>query len=382
MCGYTVDPLLSFIKKPDAAFLFHLDSYTGDRSSNEWKNNEKIPTIDVGRKTIPNLIKIIKDYKIEVFVCFTFQSQLDKLIWNICRILDLPIILHDHGIVFGNRVARGSKFTNPWPKIKRKLFFMVVKMHFSLTKINSYKNFSKSHRYDFDQYIIYSKNNLLYYRQFFILDEQNLIIGGVPLFCDKSELLQLIDQKKERKLLYFHQPLRKFGFSTLSKDEEITYFEGINIIAKKHNLLLEIRLHPSQSVDEYQSHSWDSNIVFNNNQKMAEQAASAYAIIGHWSSAMAISYPLKIPLIILEYPKIKATFKKYSTIFQNLGLYCEKISFLDQVLVKCEKLDNSDWSVSKWEELIGTCNTVENDAKILKNAILRAKKPSKLTTIL
>ncbi|HEY5587457.1 MAG TPA: hypothetical protein VIK86_00715 [Candidatus Paceibacterota bacterium] len=361
MSSYLLDKQFESLINNNSLYIFHNDYLTSDRSKNNWDNKFCVPSYDAGLLSAKKIIKIIKCVNIEVFVFFTFQSDLDKLIWKICQLLKIPTILHDHGIVFGNKIAGLKKLNLSRLRIRRKIFFSIkqIQLIYVMFLINNKLNSKK--KYSFDYYLIYSTNNLTYYQNFFILTENNTSISGIPLFLNEEEFSSLRGKKKERKLLYLHQPFIKFSMSLLTFEEEINYINEINEIAINNNLKLEIRLHPAQSIDEYQRIHWNSNISFENMISLELQSASAYAIMGHWSTALAISYPFRIPLIILEFPKTIDKYKQYYSIFKNVSYYCENIAQFKDALYKIQNSNNIKYNQTNWEKLIGTQFTVEAD---------------------
>lgn len=363
MSSYVLDRQSVYLKNENSLFVFHIDTLTTDRSTNTLNNNYCVPLFDISFMSISEIIKLIKSLNIEVFVFFTFQSVLDKFIWSTCQILNIPTIIHDHGLVYGSSIARIEKPKKTWIAIRRKLSFSLKQFQVIVFSFYRKKNILKM-KFEFDHYLIYSMTNLDYYRNFFLINESNTTISGIPLFDNEIEFNILKKTKKERKLLYLHQPFIKLGMSSLSIEKEIEYINKLNITAKSNDLKLVIRLHPSHSIEEYKKFIWDTNIIFENKEALEKQSASAFAIIGHWSTALTISLPLEIPLIIIEYPQIKDEYKQFYSIYKDVSFYCENIKQLQNTLMQIQ-LNNTENNQLKIKRLIGTVNTVESDCEKL-----------------
>ena len=368
MVGYTIDRQLVYFQPHNNVFIFHINKLTTDRSKKAELVDTKVKSFDISFYSSKSIIDLIKSLEIDVFVFYTFQSQLDKLIWEICQILEIPTILHDHGIVFGHKVASLSKFQLSFIRIKRKIEFQ--KKRISLKNIRRKAKF-KTHlhgAYAFSHYIIYSNNNYSYYNSFFHLNESNVTITGIPLFMDETEINLLKQIKTERKILYIYQPLRKFGMSSMSDQEEINFINSINEVALFFGLKLEIRLHPAQSIEDFGKTIWHENIYFLNSIDLQYQAASASIILGHWSTALSISYTLNKPLIVLEFPKVLKDYLPYFSIFKSVGFYCSHIEQMHDAILQINESFNTDRHVN-WINLIGDKNTFKFDAFVMFKVI-------------
>jgi len=367
MRSYTFDQHFSFLNSRHTLNVFHIDKLTTDRAKTTPTNEDKFNIIDISYKTSREIARIILDLKIDVFIFYTFQSVLDKYIWRICRYLSIPTIFHDHGIVFGDKIVGEQKINLSIIRIKRKLSFIIKNIQ--LNNISD-ENFPKKPiigNYIFDHFILFSHNNYEYYNFFFKINENNCTLTGIPLFLDENELTLLKKISPERKILYIHQPLRKLGFSSISFNEEIKFIKSINDISHRLNFKLEVRLHPSQSHEEYTKHLLISGINFDNKTNLQIQAAKATIILGHWSTALSIAYPLEKPLIILEYPKVSQKYFSFFSIFKEVGMYCSNINQLERTL----KIIQNDYKADdeKWRHLIGKNNTLLFDILKLNSII-------------
>lgn len=367
MSSYTIDKQLEYIIRENNVIVFHNDAITKDRAINQ-SNKDKDNYLDLSSFKVNDIINFLKLKNINVFVFFTFKSDLDKLLFDICTLLHIPTILHDHGVVFGSTPTR-SGFKITLPKIKRKLIYLkknldlcFIKKGFNINAIIDFINFSKVKR-EFNHFLLYSVSNKEYYSTFFDINEKNSTISGVPLFPSYDTLIELNKIQPERKLLYICQPFIKYNLSSLSRTEEIVFFTILSDIAKRNNFSLEIRLHPAQSINEYKNYIWDTNITFKNDITLEQQAALSTGIIGHWSTGLAIAKPLNIPLILIEYPKIYKKYINYLSIYKNVGLYCKDYSQLDSALKQISNGFNYSDSLNiEWEKLIGNNNTFETNA--------------------
>jgi hypothetical protein len=372
--NYTLRQKIKYLIKEHNLFIFHIDSLTKDRAVNE-NSVKDISQYDISYMSINNMIQLIKKLNIETFIFYTFQSKIDRILWKLCVLLDIPTILHDHGIVFGTTPARkpfkfSKQFLSRNFQILKKMFQLKVYTYIHLNKVQRISLIKKFNNYSFQYYVLYSKKNIEYYQGFFILNNHNTILSSIPLFETFNSILLVKEQQVRRKLLYIHQPFIKFDFTTLSFDEEIGYIKKINGIAKKNNLMLEIRFHPSQSLKCYNCLINESNIILSEDIDLSLQAASSCAILGHWSTALAIAHPLQKPLIIIEYPNIVEQMRLYHSIYKDVGCYCEDLFELDDVL---KKIDAKDYIYerreSEWKDLIGSTNTVEFNCEKLKDVI-------------
>ncbi len=369
MSSYVINKHLHYLTRQNSLFVFHIDSLTKDRSSNSWDNPFHLPSFDLGSSSVAEIQDLFVSKNIEVFVFYTFQSQLDKLLWKICQLLKIPTILHDHGIVYGESVVGVSYLNISWIRIRRTIKFVLYRFQYIGLQIK-YKRVPFSNvNYSFDHYLFYSMNNIRYYQNFFTLNKFNTSISGIPLFLNKSEIDRLKNKTKKSKLLYICQPFTKLGISSATIEEEVCFLNDINQLAKKFNLKFEIRLHPSQTIDEFGYNEWDSNISFDNTKDLQDQSATAFAIIGHWSTALAISHPLDVPLIILAFPKVKQTYQKFYSIFKDVSYYCDNVKQLEESLNLINNNNTYEDNNVKWEHLIGTRITVESDCEMLLSII-------------
>lgn len=367
MRRYTYDQHVMFSNSIHTYNVFHIDKLTQDRAKTKASKERYLNIIDISYRSSNEIIKIILDLKIEVFIFYTFQSLLDKFLWQICQNLGIPTIFHDHGIVFGNKIVGESKYNISLIRLKRKLSFLIKNFQLNFLTDNIYSKKLIKREYNFDHYILFSHNNANYYNTFFKLTERNFTITGIPLFRDENELLLLKKIIPERKILYIHQPLRKFKFSSISFNEEIEFINSINKIVKKLNYKLVVRLHPSQSLEELASYDLNSGITLDNKTNLQLQAATASIILGHWSTALSIAYPLNKPLIILEYPNVYKKYSSFYSIFKNVGIYCKSVKQLEGTIENIQTISKID--DDKWRDLIGQDNTIHHDSVKLNKII-------------
>ncbi|MGB4659607.1 MAG: hypothetical protein WBI07_10525 [Mobilitalea sp.] len=360
MAGYTINRQLKYFQPHNNVFIFHINELTKDRSNKDLCFDTQVNSFDLSFTSTRSIIDLIKSLEIDIFVFYTFQSQLDKLVWEICQMLKIPTILHDHGIVFGDKIAHISKFRLSYVRIKRKLVFQKKRM--SLKKILRNTKFDARclNNYAFSHYIIYSNNNYTYYSSFFHLNEKNVTITGIPLFTDLSEINSLRQINSEPKILFIYQPLRKFGMSSIDDQGERDFINSINDVALSFGLKLEIRLHPAQCIEDFGTTNWHENIFFFNSIDLESQAASASIILGHWSTALSISYTLNKPLIVLEFPKVLKEYLPYFTLFKKVGFYCSQIEQMNDTILKMDRNFNMN-NNENWINLIGDKNTYQFD---------------------
>lgn len=358
MSRYTFGLLAEFLQNKNDLFVFHIDKLTTDRSKNNITSNQNIVMFDVSYYSNNRIIELVQSLKIDVVVFFTFQSLLDRYMWNICSILKIPTILFDHGIVFGDKVVGISKYKLSFIRIFRKFFFSIKNIELYVFK----RGKITAKTFEFDQYLLFSENNYNYYKTFFNLNTINTTITGIPLFKDENELNYCRNFLADDKILYIHQPLRALGFSSISKTEEVDFINKINNAAIACGFKLEIRMHPSQSMKEFADINWHDNITFDNLTKLEIQAAQSKIIIGHWSTALTIAFPLNKPLVILEYPKIASDYLLFLSIFRSVGKYCNNVEQLQEVILN---LNDFKTNSNNWVYLIGEKNTVQYSASKL-----------------
>jgi hypothetical protein len=363
--GYTLKQAYKYLQTSHNLFVFHSTLLTKDMATVDKTDPQFASMYDISYLSINDIIQLITKLNIKLFIFYTFQSKIDKILWKLCVLLQIPVVLHDHGIVYGTQSARKPiKLTKQmifrnFQVLKKNVQFYVF-LHKNLERNQKKSLMNQINDYKFKYYVFYSKKNMEYYQNFFILNKHNVVLISVPLFDTYNDILLLRKQKTQRKLLYIHQPFRKFDFTTLSFEAEIAYIKKINAIAKMNSFNLEIRFHPTESVESYNCLVNEPNIIITNEIDLSLQAASSYAILGHWSTALAIAGSLKKPLIIIKYPDIVQKMRIYYSIYKNVGYYCKDLFELNDVL---KKIDVKDYIYEQkeveWNDLIGSTNTVE-----------------------
>lgn len=385
MLSYTLDKQLPFLKDKYNVFVFHISKLTRDRSKKNSSENLKNDRLDykltdVSNYSVKELILLMKKLRPKIYMSYTYNSSFDYLLYNVAKMNGISSVFHDHGVVFGTVATNTNpvfKNINTY-KIKRFISFNLKLISLSLlnrkAKIisNFYNPKNSSQRYpNFDKYLFYSPKNVEFFSSVFTLKKENHLTGGVPCFDDKNQYIKLLRTNQERQILYIHQPLVKFGFSYLSKSEEIEYYKKLNKIALKYNYKFIIRLHPNLTPEDYPELKDVYNMEFDLNDRLQISIAKSKIVLGHWSTALSTSLALNKPTFILVFPNTIDEFKNYYNLFGESCIKVYEIDILDKLIEEFEvensKLRNDEKNDITY--LIGENNTYENNAKLLNRIV-------------
>ena len=377
MSGYTIDGLSEFIEKNNEIYALHSNYLTKDRFKVDLFNKDNF--LDMSQLTTYQIIKFLKLEEIDVLIFFTFQSKFDQLLLKISKLLNIPTIFYDHGILYGKSAGKVGGITYEYFKyaLKRYSYYYknIVLLNLTIFKSNSYFN---SFNNNFSHYLTFSLNNKKFNHQFFSNIEANHHILGVPFLKYKNELLKLNEIIAEKKILYIHQPLVKFKYSAMKFEDYMKYIENINEITKKNNYKLEIRLHPLTDVNSFLNFKWSTNIKFDSNIDLNTQMAQSSVVIGHWSTALCLTKPLRKHLAILQFPELKKQFYNYNLIFKNVACYLPTYFELENYLIGLKEERLLQKNMDQWENLIGNIYSHEEHSVILQKVILKLKQEFKL----
>ncbi|HBX50579.1 MAG: hypothetical protein A2W98_01250 [Bacteroidetes bacterium GWF2_33_38] len=368
LINYVIKDVEKYLNQDFNVIVLHISNLTRDRSKALPNKEYPFRTIDISGYNSIKIKNLLKSISPKTIIFTTYLAYYDFLLFNIAKKLKISTIFHDHGLVFGGKSPQRVSFIK-WQIIVRflsffkNLFFLfLVSPRVSIIK-NFWKFFKQNFNfYSFDAYLIYSSNNLNHYSKILPIN-QNTIISGFPLFADDVEKSRLKNSFRNNKFLFVQQPFRKIDYSTATFDEEINQILELQKILSKYNFSLEVRLHPTEKINDYDL-LLKEGVVFNTGN-LIETCSTFKGLIGQWSTALISALPLNIPIYIIEFPKVKPEFKFYYNIFQDFGIYIFSMDEFEKSLLVQLKTHNFTYDQSLVKNFIGEDNTFEKNAKDL-----------------
>ncbi len=361
MYDYTLKNINKYLRNEFTVIVFHSSKSSKDRCNcdNFVFDDDRIISIDISDSSIFSIMSTIKCFDPINVIFFTYQSYFDFIVNYICKMSGYKTILHDHGLIFGNRpgsspiVKRMFNILRLFRFVYRVVIFSFVKRKFLLfndfIKILVLRKF----RYlKFNKYFFFSKSNLFHHKNTIGVENENVCIAGFPIFVDDTEK-KILSNKTKNKLLYIHQPFVKLNLTNITYEEEKKFIIHLIEIAKNNGYDFDIRLHPAENMEKY-SYLNEYNIKFDKKIPLNEQISSAKIIVGHFSAALINGLGFKIPVFLINYPRL---LKKYTNSYSVFGEYCKYVDSIDDVieLLKTESFKN--FHLTDQEYLLGKENT-------------------------
>ena len=321
------------IEKGHKAIILHTNSLTKDLNN---KNSDtiEIEHYDIGKNTIKQTIKYLKQKNIEAVISINFHSPMDLLVNRLLYFIGIKSVYMEHGIL-ADEFGKYIKPTKPLTNIVRLYKYLKKYFVFSIISKNTlkemyilYKVFIKK-QYKiapYDNYLLYSKRSLEILSKKYILNN-NVSYSGYPIELNNTTSAI---QNKEPYILYIHQPYTKYKLGSCSYNDEFLFLNNIGKTIKKYELDFIIKLHPVAEQNKYRN-GLDGFITISNKETdLGELITGAYAVLGHFSTALFYAVKQKKPIIQIS-PSCYG-FNSNFKLFEDVALKAYNKNDLEMIL--------------------------------------------------
>lgn len=297
---------------------------------------EGIKCYDVSFCSYSEIIDIIKDERIDLWISLNFRSLFELLFQRICALEGIKSVYLEHGFFSQNtlhfKTQKAQKHI--WGTINRQLNFLrkYVGLLYSTSKksqewrvlqhvyLKNDFNFSP-----FDHYFIYSQREYKLLSNIFSLDESNTSLVGYPIFSsEKNKETASTELTMNGEALYVHQPFILDGYATINYEQEKEYLLDLEKqLSKKYKRLI-VLLHPRENLSAYKRRFADTQIIIIQSPNNYSCFTDKSLIIGHYSTALLYALYFEKPTVILNYPTVKndPIFKECFQTIENIEDIC------------------------------------------------------------
>ncbi len=278
---------------------------------------EGIKCYDVSFCSYSEIIDIIKDERIDLWISLNFRSLFELLFQRICALEGIKSVYLEHGFFSQNtlhfkiqKAKRNIRDTiirqlNFWRKYVGLLYSTGKKsQEWRVLQHVYFKNEFKLS--PFDHYFIYSQREYKLLSSIFSLDENNTSLVGYPIFSsEKDKEAASVELTMNGEALYVHQPFILDGYATITYEQEREYLLDLEKqLLNKYKRLI-VLLHPRENLSAYKKRFADTQITIIQSPNNYSCFTDKSLIIGHYSTALLYALYFEKPTIILDYPTVK-----------------------------------------------------------------------------
>lgn len=278
---------------------------------------EGIKCYDVSFCSYSEIIDIIKDERIDLWISLNFRSLFELLFQRICALQGIKSVYLEHGFFSQNTLHFKTQ------KAKRNIGDTITRqLNFWLKYVGLlYRTNKKAQEWrvlrqvylknDFNvspfvHYFIYSQREYKLLSNVFSLDANNTSLVGYPIFSsEKDKEAASAELTMNGEALYVHQPFILDGYATISYEQEKEYLLNLEKqLSKKYKRLI-VLLHPRENLSAYKKRFADTQITIIQSPNNYSCFTDKSLIIGHYSTALLYALYFEKHTVILNYPTVK-----------------------------------------------------------------------------
>ena len=304
---------------------------------------EGIKCYDVSFCSYSEIIDIIKDERIDLWISLNFRSLFELLFQRICTLQGIKSVYLEHGFFsqntlhfktqkakrnIGDTITRQLNF---WRKYVGLLYRTDKKSQEwrVLQQVYFKNNFNLS---PFDHYFIYSQREYKLLSNIFSLDESNTSLVGYPIFSSEKDK-EMVSAKltMNGEALYVHQPFILDGYATITYEQEKEYLLDLEKqLSKKYKRLI-ILLHPREDLSAYKKRFADTQVDIIQSPNNYFCFTDKSLVLGHYSTALLYALYFEKPTVIVGYPTVKndPIFQECFPTAENIEKICSIDSHID-----------------------------------------------------
>lgn len=367
-----IKPLVTHLSEKDCYITFvHLNNLS---SKVQIEEDSSISQIDFSIIRPRKFLKYIKEKRPTHIFCLEFTSLFIISLLRILKTFNIKSVYFEHGIFIE---GHGDKFL---VKSFKDSLFRYLKLgvvyirYIVLTNLSFFSEakyiyktfFKRDYAGFFESGLFYSERGYKLLVNKLKLPSNNVKYSGYPVTMYEKDLttLRMAQKFETNNALYIHQPLIADGISKLTYEEEIEYLTLIDDICKEFGLEMIIKLHPRADLNFYKTKSQQLNF---SKDELYTLLKNTKIVIGQFSTAIFNGYVLNIPVILFPYSDLDEMYYKSFLPYSYISRNSDEFKIVMNEIKESESVKNN----INIKELIGDCNTFENQADVIISIILK-----------
>jgi len=291
-------------------YFFHFNKLSVDTKNTQL--HESIYSIDLTNISLHRFDQLISQVGISFFLCSSFRNLFDYSVLSVVKGQNIKIVYFEHGLPvkapYNYNFVLFKRYIRSYVIIFLKNLFMLIRFKCKYFKVLTTTIFGirkSKHFFLFDFAILYSEYSRAQYSSWFDNDYTKIFFSGFPLFIDNLEKQKLKESSLNgnNSVLYIHQPLVEDTLVKIGVKEYSKLILKVAKIVECAGYDFVVKLHPRSDYESYCEILGDH--LYNGDLNLTELIAQSDQIIGHFSSALAISLYFNKKTIKLHLPEFR-----------------------------------------------------------------------------
>jgi hypothetical protein len=370
-------PLVPSIQKANFDYKFiHGNDLVDSRN----RDNKDIAELDISKMSITKILQYYENDNPELVVCIGYKSLFDMLMVSLAKSLGIRTVYYEHGLhVSGVGDKYHFKLRTSLPRYLRllRIYLKVIKhtnMKLPHEVYNSlrmivFNRFSVNWH---DYALFYTEYGKNLHEELSFEPDDRVHYSGYPFIDhDQSSNSQIRTSSKDKYAVIIHQPFIKDGLSDMTYANEFDYYAHLRTIVNKYGYQLVLKIHPRESIENYERVYWNSNIAITK-EPLHQCIAESDLVFAHFSTALFYAIKLKKRIMILQYP---ATSPQSYKLFEDFGIHLLDDDSFELHLRKI--LEIADYNFSYYDKFcrkfIGENNSTEHAFSTIQKIVNKKK---------